>query len=95
MRAPSEMDVNVAWTDKEGNEEQVENETYPSVQKRETDPKHRDYRPNNNSPLGKTHDVGVKILFDETILAGRVPPYGVERQSCRSQVCTINPDRCR
>jgi len=33
------MDVNVAWTDKEGNEEQVENETYPSIQKGEADPK--------------------------------------------------------
>jgi len=95
VRAPSEMDVNVAWTDKEGNEEQVENETYPSVQKREADPKDRDYRPNNNSPLGETYDVWVKILFDKTILARRVPPYGVERQPCRSQVCTINPDRCR
>ena len=63
MRAPSEMDVNVAWTDKEGNEEQVENETYPSVQKREADPKDRDYRPNNNSPLGETYDVGGQDPF--------------------------------
>ena len=95
MRAPSEMDVNVAWTDKERNEEQVENETDPSIQKREADPKHRDYRPNNNSPLGETYDVGIKILFDKTILARRVPPYGVKRQPCRSQVYTINPNRRR
>lgn len=64
MRVPSEVDVNVAWTDKERNEEQIEYETYPSIQKGEADPKQRDYRPNNNSLLGETYDVGVKILFD-------------------------------
>jgi hypothetical protein len=95
VRAPSEMDVNMAWTDKERNKEQVEDETYPSIQKRESDPKNRDYRPNNNSPLGETYDVRVKILFDKTILARRVPSYRVERQPCRSQVRTINPDSRR
>ena len=95
MRAPSEVDVNMAWTDKERNEEQVEYETYPSIQKREADSKQGDYWPDNNSPLGETYDVGVKILFDKTILARRVPPYGVERQPCRSQVCAIDSDRRR
>jgi len=95
VRAASEVYVNVAWTDKEGNEEQVEYQTYPSIQEREADPKQRDYRPNNNSPFGETYDVGVKILFDKTILARRVPPYDVERQPCRSQVCTINSDSRR
>jgi hypothetical protein len=52
VRAASEVDVNVAWTDKERNEEQVEYETYSSIQKREADSKQGNYWPDNNSPLG-------------------------------------------
>ena len=46
MRASSKMNVNVAWSDKEWNEEKVEYQTYPRVEKGEADSNKGDHWPN-------------------------------------------------
>ena len=46
MRASSKMNVNVAWSDREWNEEKVEYQTYPRVEKGEADSNKGDHWPN-------------------------------------------------
>ena len=43
--ASSEMNVDVAWSDEERNEEQVEHQAYPSIEKRKPDSKQGDHGP--------------------------------------------------
>ena len=88
--ASSEMDVYVAWSDEERYEEQVEYETYPGIEKGEADSERGDYGSDNNSPLGETHDVRVKVFLDKTMLARSVPPNRVQRNPCGQSEC-----RCR
>jgi len=93
--ASSEMDVYVAWSDEEGYEKQVEYETYPGIEKGEADSERGDYGSDNNSPLGETHDVGVKVFLDKTMPARSVPPNRVQRNPCGHEICTVNSYRGR
>src|SRR5690242_2933415 len=77
VRPSPEMSVNVAGSYEEWYQEKVERQTYPGVQEGETDSEQGNYRSDNSSVLSETHDVGVQVFLDQTILAGCVPPYRV------------------